>query len=55
MKERLAIDAVVAAPALSLPWWLHAVEEGMQFGIVCVTLVIVILRLRIAIRDWKQR
>ncbi len=54
MKERLAIDAAVAAPALTLPWWLHAVEEGMQFGIVCITLLIVILRARIAWREWRE-
>tara|TARA_R100001443_G_scaffold9053_1_gene18557 strand:+ start:898 stop:1065 length:168 start_codon:yes stop_codon:yes gene_type:complete len=55
MKERMAIDAAVAAPALSLPLWLHTVQETMQFGIVCVTLIIVVIRARIAWREWRNK
>ena len=55
MKERIAIDAVVAFPALTLPWWLQLIESWMQFGVVAVTLVIVIYRLRIVMREWQNK
>lgn len=55
MKERIAIDAAVAFPALTLPWWLQLVESWMQFGVVAVTLVIVIYRLRIVMREYKNQ
>ena len=55
MKERIAVDAAVAFPALTLPWWLELVESWMQFGVVAVTLVIVIYRLRIVMREWRGK
>jgi hypothetical protein len=50
---KLAVDGAIAAGALTLPWW--AMELGAWAGL-CVTLgtlVLVIFRIRIAVRDWK--
>ena len=55
MKERLTLDAAIAAPAITLPWGVGAFEEMAQLGIIVVTLIIVLIRLRIVIREWRSR
>ena len=55
MNERIVIDATVATQALSMPWWLSAFEELMQFGIVVVTLIVVLIRLKIVVSEWKSK
>ena len=55
MNERIVIDATVATQALSMPWWLSVFEEWMQFGIVVVTLIVVLIRLKIVVSEWKSK
>ncbi len=52
MKEKLITDAVVAAPALTLPWWVQAFEEWMHFGITLITLTVVTIRLVLVLKEW---
>lgn len=52
MKEKVMTDAVVAAPALSLPWWVQAFEDWMQFGITVITLTVVTIRLVFVLQEW---
>ena len=50
---KLAVDGAIAAGALTLPWW--AMELGAWAGL-CVTLAtlaLLIVRIRIAVRDWR--
>jgi hypothetical protein len=50
---KLAVDGAIAAGALTLPWW--AMELGAWAGL-CVTLAtlaLLVIRIRIAIRDWR--
>jgi hypothetical protein len=50
---KLAVDGAIAAGALTLPWW--AMELGAWAGL-CVTLAtlaLLIIRIRIAIRDCR--
>lgn len=55
MKEKLITDAMVAAPALSLPWWVQAFEEWMQFSITAITLTIVTIRLVFVLLEWYNK
>ena len=52
MKEKVMTDAVVAGPALSLPWWVQAFEDWMQFGITVITLTVVTIRLVFVLQEW---
>lgn len=52
MKEKVITDAAVAAPALSLPWWVQAFEDWMQFGITVITLTVVTIRLVFVLQEW---
>ena len=54
-KEKLIIDAAIATPAMTIPWWLHVFEAAMQFGIVSITLIVVLIRAHLAWRDWIRR
>ena len=55
MKEKLITDAMVAAPALSLPWWVQTFEEWMQFSITAITLTIVTIRLVFVLLEWYNK
>jgi hypothetical protein len=50
---KLAVDGAIAAGALTLPWW--AMEMGAWAGLSVTlgTLVLLIIRIRIAVRDWR--
>lgn len=54
-KEKLVIDAAIAVPAITLPWWAKLFEAWMQFGIVSLTLIVVLIRMHLAWRDWIRR
>ena len=45
------IVAAIAVPAITLPWWAKLFEAWMQFGIVSLTLVVVLFRAHTAWRD----
>ena len=55
MKEKFMTDAAVAAPALSLPWWVQAFEDWMQFGITVITLTVVTIRLVFVLQEWYNK
>jgi len=50
---KLAIDGAIAAGALTLPWWAVDLGAWAGLGVTLATLVLLILRIRIAIRDWR--
>ena len=52
-KEKLLIDTAIAAPAITIPWWAQMFEAWAQFGIVSLTLIVVLLRVHIVWKDWK--
>jgi|TARA_R100001530_G_scaffold8312_2_gene8786 hypothetical protein len=54
-KEKLLIDTAIAAPAITIPWWAQIFEAWAQFGIVSLTLIVVLFRVHIAWKDWKSK
>ena len=54
-KEKLLIDAAIAAPAITIPWWAQMFEAWAQFGIVFLTLILVLFRVHIVWKDWKSK
>ena len=54
-KEKLMIDAAIAAPAITVPWWVEVFEMSIQFGILSATFFIVVIRALIAWRDWRSK
>jgi len=50
---KLAVDGAIAAGALTLPWWAMEMGAWGGLGVTLATLVLLILRIRIAVRDWK--
>jgi hypothetical protein len=53
MDQKIIIDTIVAAPALTLPLWIQSNTTIVQVMIATITLVAVILRLRIIWREYK--
>tara|TARA_R110000803_G_C11848337_1_gene305501 strand:+ start:210 stop:413 length:204 start_codon:yes stop_codon:yes gene_type:complete len=53
MTEKLLIDAAVATPVVTMPWWLHMFEQYIQFGITVTTLIVVLSRLYVIVKEWK--
>ena len=54
-KEKLLIDTAIAAPAITIPWSAQMFEAWAQFGIVSLTLIVVLFRVHIAWKDWKSK
>ena len=54
-KEKLLIDAAIAAPAITIPWWAQMFEAWAQFGIVSITLIVVLFRAHIAWKAWRYK
>ena len=54
-KEKLLIDTAIAAPAITIPWWAQIFEAWAQFGIVSLTLIVVLFRVHIAWKDCKSK
>jgi hypothetical protein len=50
---KLAVDGAIAAGALTLPWWAMELGAWAGLGVTLATLVLLIIRIRIAIRDWR--
>ncbi len=51
---KLLIDGVAGAGFLSLPIWLHYVQDWLQFLIVVGTFALLLYRIRSAYRDAKK-
>lgn len=50
---KLAVDGAIAAGALTLPWWATEMGAWAGLGVTLATLVLLIIRIRIAVRDWR--
>ena len=50
---KLAVDGAIAAGALTLPWWAMELGAWAGLGVTLATLVLLTIRIRIAIRDWR--
>jgi hypothetical protein len=50
---KLAVDGAIAAGALTLPWWAMELGAWAGLGVTLATLVLLIIRIRIAVRDWR--
>lgn len=50
---KLAVDGAIAAGALTLPWWAVDLGAWAGLGVTLATLVLLIIRIRIAVRDWN--
>jgi hypothetical protein len=50
---KLAVDGAIAAGALTLPWWAVDLGAWVGLGVTLATFVLLMLRIRIAIRDWR--
>ena len=50
---KLAVDGAIAAGALTLPWWAMEMGAWAGLGVTLATFVLLIIRIRIAVRDWK--
>ena len=50
---KLAVDGAIAAGALTLPWWAVDLGAWAGLGVTLATLVLIIIRIRIAVRDWN--
>ena len=50
---KLAVDGAIAAGALTLPWWAMELGAWAGLGVTLATLALLIIRIRIAIRDWR--
>jgi hypothetical protein len=52
--HKVAIDGVVAAGAITLPWWAVGLNEWASLGLTLVGLAIGIVRLIMMYREWKE-
>jgi hypothetical protein len=50
---KLAVDGTIAAGALTLPWWALELGAWGGLGVTLATLVLVLIRIRLAVRDWR--
>jgi hypothetical protein len=50
---KLAVDGAIAAGALTLPWWAMELSAWAGLGVTLATLALLVIRIRIAIRDWR--
>lgn len=48
------IDGVVAAGALTLPWWAELLGAWLGLIVTIATLVLVVYRIILAHREWKR-
>jgi hypothetical protein len=51
----LVTDAVIATPAITAPWWLPALNSGIQEMMLVGGFVLLALRIAVAIRDLFAR
>ena len=53
-EHRAAIDGVVAAGAVTLPWWAIGLNEWATLALTLVGLAIGILRLMMMYHEWQK-
>ena len=53
-EHRAAIDGVVAAGAITLPWWAVYLNEWAGLAVTLIGLTIGIFRLVMMYREWKK-
>ena len=52
--NKTAIDLSVGAGAITIPWWMQ-LTSGLELVIAVTGVCLVLVRLAIAIREWRQR
>lgn len=52
--QRAVTDIATAAGALSSPWWLDLIHYGYQGSMAAGGAVLLLLRLAVALREWRQ-
>ena len=53
-EHKAAIDGVVAAGAITLPWWAVGLNEWAGLAVTLIGLMIGIFRLIMMYREWKK-
>jgi hypothetical protein len=52
-EHKAAIDGVVAAGAITLPWWAVGLNEWATLALTLIGLAIGVLRLMLMYREWN--
>jgi hypothetical protein len=50
--NNLVIDAAVAAGSLTLPWWAQILGEWVGLAISVFWLILLVIRIVLALREW---
>ena len=50
---RVAVDGVIAAGAITLPWWAVFLADWASIAITLGGLILVCFRISLAYREWK--
>ena len=53
-EAKLVIDSTIATGAITMPLWVTELQGWIGFAIAVGGLILVILRIIIAIRDWQK-
>jgi len=53
--SKVIVDGAIATGAITLPWWAVHLNEWMSLGITLFGLVLVIFRIALAYREWKNK
>ena len=52
---KVVVDGAIATGAITLPWWAVHLNEWVGLGITVCGLVLVIFRIALAYREWKNK
>jgi hypothetical protein len=52
---KVVVDGAIATGAITLPWWAVHLNEWAGLGITVCGLVLVIFRIALAYREWKNK
>jgi len=52
--NNLVIDGAVAVGAMTLPWWAQLLGEWVALAISVLWLGLLIIRIALAVREWKR-
>jgi hypothetical protein len=53
--HKLVEDGVIATGAITLPYWAIFLNEWVALGITLGGFILVVLRILIAIREWREK
>ena len=53
-ETKLVIDSTIATGAITMPLWMTELQGWIGFAIAVGGLVLVVIRIIIAIRDWQK-